>query len=66
MNVLDAYDCDYDLLNSLFERQVVVGDRVDLPDGVYANTDDELVAIVFRGRFIAELEVFNSYGETRT
>ena len=65
MNVLDAYDCDTELLDSLFERLVVVGDRVDLPDGIYTNTEDELAAVIIRGTFVAELEVFDSYGLSR-
>ena len=65
MNVLDTYNCDTGLLDSLFERLIVVGDRVDLPDGIYTNTEDELAAVIIRGRFVAELEVFDSYGESR-
>ena len=65
MNVLDTYNCDVELLSSLFERLIVVGDRVALPDGVYANTNDELAAVILRGRFIAELEVYNEHGESR-
>ena len=65
MNVLDTYDCDPELLNSLFERQLVVGDRVALPDGVYANAEDELAIVILNGRLTAELEIYDSYGETR-
>lgn len=66
MNVLDAYNCDVDELVSLFERTRVVGDRVNLPDGVYTNTEDELAAVIIRGIFVAELEIFDSYGESRS
>ena len=65
MNVLDTYNCDSELLGSLFERLIVVGDRVDLPDGIYTNIEDELAAVVLKGRFVAELQVYDSYGEAR-
>ena len=65
MNVIDSYNCDVELLNSLFERLVVVGDRIDLPDGVYANTEDEIGAVIIRGRFVAELQLYDNYGESR-
>lgn len=65
VNVLDAYNCDTELLSSLFERTTVVGDRVDLPDGIYTNIDDEVGAVIIGGRFIAELDVYNDRGESR-
>ncbi len=63
VNILDSYNCDIEILDSLFERHLRVGDRVDLPDGVYTNVDDELAAVIIQGRFVTELELFNSYGE---
>ena len=65
MNVIDSYNCDVELLNSLFERLVVVGDPVNLPDGVYANAEDEIGAVIIRGRFVAELQLYDNYGESR-
>ena len=61
--IMNVLDCDTQALNDLLERLVVVGDRVNLPDGVYASADDSLAAVVMRGRFISELELFNEYGE---
>ena len=65
MNILDVYNCEADQLDGLFERVIVVGDHVDLPDGIYANVDDELAAVILKGRFIAELEIYDKYGESR-
>lgn len=65
MNVLQTYNCDHETLDNLMQRVVVVGDCVDLPDGIYANTDDELSAVVLRGRFVAELEIYDCIGESR-
>lgn len=65
MNVIDTYNCDHELINSLFERLIVVGDRVNLPDGIYANIDDQLAAVIIKGRFVAELEIYDHYGEGR-
>ena len=65
MNVIDSYNCDVELLNSLFERLIVVGDPVNLPDGVYANAEDEIGAVIIRGRFVAELQLYDNYGESR-
>lgn len=65
MNVLETYDCNQELLHSLFERIIVIGDRVNLPDGIYANTDDELGAVIIQGRFVAELEIYDRFGEGR-
>lgn len=64
MNVLDTYNCDTQTLDDLMQRAFVVGDRVNLPDGVYASANDSLVAVVMRGRFISELELYNEYGES--
>lgn len=66
MNVLDTYNCNRELIDSLFERLYVIGDRINLPDGIYANTDDELGAVIIHGRFVAELEIYDRYGEGRT
>lgn len=67
MNVFDTYNCDRNLLESVFNGITVVGDRVNLPDGVYANLDDTdgLAAVIIKGRFIAELEVYDEDGEGR-
>ena len=65
MNVLDTYNCDIQTLDELMQREIIVGDCVDLPDGVYANVEDTLAAVVMRGKFIAELEIFDQRGESR-
>lgn len=65
MNVLDTYNCDTQTLEDLMHRESVVGDCVDLPDGIYANIEDTLAAVIVNGRFIAELEIYDQRGESR-
>lgn len=65
MNVLDNYNCDIQALEDLMQRVIVVGDCVDLPDGIYANIEDSLAAVILKGRFIAELDIYDQRGEMR-
>lgn len=64
MNILDSYNCDSETLDNLLHRFVGVGDHVDLPDGIYANRNDTVAAVVFRGKFIAEMQIYDEYGES--
>lgn len=45
---------------------MVVGDRVNLPDGIYTTEQDSFAAVVLSRKFVAELEIYDEYGESKS
>lgn len=64
MNVIDTYNGDRQALNDLMNGFIGVGAKVDLADGIYVKEGDSLAAVVMRGRYVSELELFNEYGDS--
>jgi len=65
MGLFDTYGGTQLKAGDPWGRQYEIGDDVLIPDGVYVDFDDiyQKAVVIEGGKFVAELDVFNHWGE---